>query len=178
MMGQRIGVCMPGGRGGDAGIPLLVPAIALAVQVHRDKKDKGGQPYILHPLRVILAQENGTAMMVGVPHNVVEDSAKDEDPNTIERLRGMGCSEEVLEALDCVTRRPGETYDDFMECAAQNPLARAATNTIARKVKIADLEDNMDLLRRGRRGTAATEQLGRYLEVWQRLRGEGARVVL
>ncbi|MHB1131638.1 MAG: GTP pyrophosphokinase [Chloroflexota bacterium] len=143
---------------------MLASAIALAAQVHRDKVDKGGRPYILHPLRVMLAQQNETAMIVAVLHDVVEDSREHAQPYTPERLREMGYAEEVLAALDGVTNRPGESYPDFIE--------RAAANAIACQVKIADLEDNMDIRRLEEVGPWEAERLAKYLRSWQRLTGD------
>lgn len=112
----------------------LEEAIALAVRVHQGQKDKAGAPYILHPLRVMLAMDSEEAMMVAVLHDVVEDT-----PITLEDLRAMNFPETVVAAVDILTRRPEESYEAFIERVKVNPLAR--------KVKLADLEDNMDLRR-------------------------------
>lgn len=138
-------------------MPTLEDAIALAVEAHRGQRDKAGQTYILHPLRVMLRLEGEAERMVAVLHDVVEDSAC-----TLERLRGLGYPEEVLGALDCLTKREGETYEAFIERVLPHPLAR--------RVKLADLEDNMDV----RRLTAVTakdaERLARYRAAWSRLK--------
>lgn len=144
-------------------VPLLVQAIGLAVEVHHSMKDKAGRPYILHPLRVMLAQDGDTAMIVAVLHDVVEDTRKDPEPYTFERLRALGYPEEVLAALDCVTNRKGESYDDFVE--------RAASNPIARKVKLADLEDNLNVRRLAALGLKETLRINQYLKSWRRLKG-------
>ncbi|WP_309895016.1 GTP pyrophosphokinase [Archangium sp.] len=138
-------------------MPTLEDAIALAVEAHRGQRDKAGQTYILHPLRVMLRLEAEAERMVAVLHDVVEDSAY-----TLERLRELGYPEEVLGALDCLTKREGETYEAFIERVLPHPLAR--------RVKLADLEDNMDV----RRLTAVTakdaERLARYRAAWSRLK--------
>jgi hypothetical protein len=88
-------------------MPTLEDAIALAVDVHRSQIDKAGLPYILHPLRVMLALETAEERIVGVLHDVLEDSGKD-DPSrriTVELPRRRGYPEPVLTALDLVTRR-------------------------------------------------------------------------
>src|SRR5438309_472828 len=112
----------------------LDDAIVLAVQAHHGQVDKVGQPYSLHVLRVMLALQFLAERIAGVLHDIVEDT-----PYTLEMLRDMGYPEEVLEALDCLTRRPEETYEQFVD--------RLKPNALARRVKIADLEDNMDLRR-------------------------------
>lgn len=138
-------------------MPTLEDAIALAVNAHAGQVDKVGQPYILHPLRVMFAVEGETARMAGVLHDVVEDTDV-----TFDQLREMGYSEEVIEALDCLTRREDETYAEFVE--------RARANPIARQVKIADIEDNMDIRRLHEVTEDAMTRVQRYLKAWRRLK--------
>jgi (p)ppGpp synthase/HD superfamily hydrolase len=115
--------------------PTLEDAIALACRAHRGQLDKNGQPYILHVLRVMMKQQDPTARIVAVLHDVVEDSE-----TTIDDLRAAGYSAETCDAVDALTRRENEGYDQM--------IARVAANPLARSVKIADLEDNMDPARR------------------------------
>ena len=140
-----------------AGRPTLEDAIALAVEAHRGQRDKAGQTYILHPLRVMLRLEGEAERMVAVLHDVVEDSSY-----TLEHLRGLGYPEEVLGALDCLTKREGETYEAFIERVLPHPLAR--------RVKLADLEDNMDVRRLTAVTAKDTERLARYRAAWSRLK--------
>ena len=112
----------------------LEQAIELAVKHHKGQYDKGGKPYILHPLRLMMSVDTDDEKIVAVMHDLVEDTHI-----TIAYLRTAGFSEKVLSALDCVTNRENEDYESFIERIAQNPLAT--------KVKLADLEDNMDLSR-------------------------------
>lgn len=138
-------------------MPTLEDAIALAVKVHRGQVDKYGRPYILHPLRVMFGLEGEVAQIVGVLHDVIEDSDV-----TFEDLRQMGYSEEVIEALDGVTRRHSESYEVFVERSLQHPLSR--------RVKQADLEDNMDLRRLDSELTERDfERLKRYRRAWQKI---------
>jgi hypothetical protein len=147
------------GKGGILGLTRLERAILLAVQAHQGQTDKAGATYMLHPLRVMLKLTAETEMITGVLHDVLEDI-----PWTEADLRREGYPEEILAALDCLTRRTGEAYEDFIRRVAGNPLAR--------KVKLADLEDNLDL---GRLATL-TEQdqirVSRYRRAWQTLAGE------
>jgi (p)ppGpp synthase/HD superfamily hydrolase len=115
--------------------PTLEDAIALACRAHRGQLDKNGKPYILHVVRVMMKQEDDRARMVAALHDVVEDSEV-----TIADLRATGYSDEICEAVDALTRREGESYEVM--------IARVAGNPLARRVKIADLEDNMDPTRR------------------------------
>lgn len=134
----------------------LERAIELAITYHKGQKDKAGQAYILHPLRVMLRCTGEAARMVAVMHDLLEDT-----PVTLEMLREEGFSEEVLEALQGVTRQPGESYRDFVLRARSNPLAR--------EVKLADLEDNLDVRRLSEVTSRDAQRLERYLKSWREL---------
>ena len=112
----------------------LERAIAIALQAHAGQKDKGGEPYILHPLRVMLAMQHETGRIVAVLHDVLEDSGI-----TAHHLRAEGFAEEVIEALALLTKMPGESRLDAAKRAAKHPLAWA--------VKLADNADNLDISR-------------------------------
>jgi (p)ppGpp synthase/HD superfamily hydrolase len=143
---------LPAGRK----MSLLEDAIQIAVAAHRGQRDKNGAEYILHPLRVMFRLRNENEMIVAILHDVVEDSDW-----TIEALRGRGFPEEILAAVDALTRRSEETYEQFVDRAAAHPLAR--------RVKLADLEDNMDARRMREVGTREAERLNRYLAAWRKL---------
>jgi (p)ppGpp synthase/HD superfamily hydrolase len=134
----------------------LEHAISLAVEAHRGQKDRAGAPYILHPLRMMFRVETDAEKIVAVLHDVVEDTDW-----TLDRLRAEGFPEEVVAAVDHLTRREGESYDDFVR--------RAAAHPVARRVKIADLEDNMDVRRTGTVTEEDTERLTRYHRAWRSL---------
>ncbi|WP_426319402.1 HD domain-containing protein [Pseudoduganella sp. R-43] len=112
----------------------LERAIEIAAAAHAGQADKAGQPYILHPLRVMLRVSTNDERMAAVLHDVVEDT-----PVTLAQLTEAGLPVEVVEAIEALTKRPGETR---MQAAA-----RAALNPIARVVKLADNAENMDLSR-------------------------------
>lgn len=112
----------------------LERTISIAAKAHEGAVDKAGAPYILHALRVMLSCSTADEQIVAVLHDVVEDSDL-----TLEDLRAEGFSEKIIEAVEALTRQYGEAYDDF--------ILRAAANPIARKVKLADLQDNLDLSR-------------------------------
>jgi (p)ppGpp synthase/HD superfamily hydrolase len=137
-------------------MPNLEDAIALAVEAHRGQKDKSGEPYILHPLRVMFGCDTELERIVAVLHDVVEDTGRSFDD-----LRKMGYGDDVLVPLECVTKREGENYEQFVE--------RAATNPVARKVKLADLRDNMDLRRLILVEQKDCDRLQRYVRAWRRL---------
>ena len=113
---------------------MIEKAILIAVNAHRGQVDKGGEPYILHSLRLMFSKEDETEKICAVLHDVIEDTDV-----TLDYLRERGFSKEVLSALDALTRRKDETYEEFID--------RIIENKIACNVKLADLNDNMDLSR-------------------------------
>ncbi|WNG14864.1 HD domain-containing protein [Cystobacter fuscus] len=138
-------------------MPTLEDALELAMRAHRGQRDKAGQPYILHPLRVMARLDTETERMVALLHDVVEDT-----PYTLERLRELGYGEEVLGALERLTKAEGEDYAAFIERVRPHPLAR--------RVKLADLEDNMDVRRLPAITAKDAERLARYRAAWARLK--------
>lgn len=139
---------------------LLERAIDIAVTYHRGKEDKGGNPYILHPLRMMCCMQTETEMIVAVLHDVVEDTDW-----TYEMLEAEGFPPVVIEALRCVTKRKGEDYDVF--------ITRSLNNDIARKVKLADLEDNMDIRRIASPTQEDLERIAKYRRAWEYLTKRG-----
>jgi len=120
-------------------LELINKAIEIAEKAHRGQVDKAGKPYILHPLRVMMnfcfdKSENKAAVICAVLHDVIEDTDV-----TLDDLHAEGFSDEVLAALDCLTKRDKESYDDF--------ISRILVNELACKVKICDIADNMDMSR-------------------------------
>ena len=113
----------------------LERAIVIAAEGHAGLRDKGGAPYILHPLRIMLGLSSLDERNVAVLHDVCEDCPA----WTFGRLRAEGFADHIISALDSVTKRDGENYEDFAR--------RAAANPVGRNVKLADLADNCDLSR-------------------------------
>ncbi len=112
----------------------LEKAIELAAKAHAGQVDRGGHPYILHPLRVMMAVEGEYVRMAAVLHDVIEDSVY-----TIGDLVRLGFPQIVIDAVVALSRPPGMSRLDAAKKAAAHPIARV--------VKIADLKDNMDLSR-------------------------------
>jgi (p)ppGpp synthase/HD superfamily hydrolase len=132
----------------------LEQAIQLAVEAHRGQTDRYGSPYILHPLRVMQRVRSDTARITAVLHDVVEDT-----PYTFSDLRERGFSSTVVAAVDRLTRRDDEPYEAFIE--------RIKPDALAVEVKIADLEDNMDI-RRATRPLSEddVQRMERYRRAW------------
>ena len=104
-------------------------ALQIAARAHEGQVDKHGQPYILHPLRVMEAVEGEEARIVAILHDVIEDTSV-----TADDLRREGFADDVLEATDRLTHRKDEPYSEY--------VLRCKGHEIARRVKLADLEDN------------------------------------
>lgn len=113
---------------------MLERAIEIATNAHRGQRDKAGEPYILHPLRIMMQMTDKTEMTVAVLHDVIEDTEVTRDD-----LLKWGFNVETVKAVECLTRQNGEKYKDFIHRISQNKLASI--------VKIKDLEDNMNLRR-------------------------------
>lgn len=127
-------------------------AIKIATEAHDGQHDRGGAPYILHPLRVMLAVQGDRERIAAVLHDVVEDCP--EWP--LERLREIPFSGAVCDALDALTRRAGEDYRTFIDRCAADPIARV--------VKLADLKDNIDLSRIKNPTEKDAERVRKYVD--------------
>ncbi|MGG1266408.1 HD domain-containing protein [Brevibacillus laterosporus] len=88
----------------------LEKAIVIATKAHAGQVDKGGNPYILHPLRVMLKMGTEEEMIVAVLHDVIEDTKVNVDD-----LKRAGFTESVIDAVIALTRQDGERYMDFIE---------------------------------------------------------------
>ena len=157
-----IGVATVNKKVGDQ-LNQLAKAIAIAATAHLADVDKGGAPYILHPLRMMAQMDTDEARMTAILHDVVEDHEK--DGWTFDRLRSEGIPDAVISALRCVTKvSADEDYTAFIK--------RAASNPIARKVKIADLEDNMNMLRISHLRDKDVLRLQKYHTHWEWIRSD------
>ena len=138
----------------------LQRALEIATQAHQGQFDKAGRDYIGHPLRVMEMGKTEEEKIVGVLHDVIEDTDW-----TFEKLAEEGFSDEVIAALRCVTKiSENENYDDFIDRVKKNPLAVA--------VKINDLTDNMDIRRLPYLSDKDVKRLKKYLKAYKRLTGE------
>lgn len=120
--------------GNREGLKMLSKAINIATDAHQGQKDKAGEPYILHPLRVMLKMKDDDSRIVAVLHDVIEDTWV-----SLDLLQHKGFNQDIIDAIDCITRRENEKYFDF--------IRRCKHNNIAKFVKLADLEDNSDINR-------------------------------
>lgn len=140
----------------------LSRAIEIAVAAHSAQFDKAGAPYILHPLRVMMKIDNDKERIVAVLHDVLEDGPDEQKQAVRSEL-----SRDLLAALECVTKLPSEE-DDYSSF-----IRRLAPNPIARKVKIADLEDNLDVTRLKQLTEKDIARLNKYLDALRVLKAQG-----
>jgi (p)ppGpp synthase/HD superfamily hydrolase len=125
----------------------LERAIEIAARAHAGQFDPAGEPYILHPLRMMLTLHSPESRIAAILHDVVEKSGD----WTLERLRLEGFSAAVLEAVEALTKTPGETFEDLVK--------RAGRNRIGRLVKIADIQDHLKHFPMGKNSSKYPEAL-------------------
>ena len=111
--------------------PKIIECLRFVEELHHGQYDKIGAPYILHPVFVAEQMDTEEETIVALLHDVVEDTAI-----TLDDLRDKGYSDEIVIAIDALTRRTDETYSAYIE--------RLSNNKLARHVKIADLQHNLD----------------------------------
>jgi len=115
-------------------LTALEEAIGLAAKLHLGQRDLGGQPYILHPLTLMMQLTTLEAKIVAVLHDVVEDT-----PMTLNGLLTYGFPSSIVEAVDAITHRKREPYGDYIKRVKDNPIAT--------EVKLKDIEHNSQLSR-------------------------------
>lgn len=131
----------------------LDKAILIAVQAHQDQKDRYGSNYILHPIRVMMQFKSEPEMIAAILHDVVEKTDW-----TLEQLREQGFNAVVMEAVDLLTRRESQPYMEYIDRLKGNPIPR--------RVKIADIEDNMNPKRMDSLSDKNFEKLARLHKAW------------
>ena len=109
-------------------------ALELAVEKHKNQTDKAGNPYILHPLHVMENVNSKEGKIVAILHDIIEDTDVTED-----YLLKIGLSKRIVDAVVALTRSEDIDYQEYIKNLSSNPLAK--------EVKLADLEHNMDLKR-------------------------------
>ncbi len=113
---------------------LLDKAAMICVTKHAGQRDKMGCAYFQHPMRVAMHCTTDAEKIVALLHDTIEDTDV-----TPDYLLAEGFPREIVDAVLSVTKREGESYEDFVRRAKQNPIGRV--------VKLHDLEDNLNALR-------------------------------
>jgi len=139
----------------------LIKAFKICLDAHRGQLDKAGEDYCLHPITVMvnLADSTNDEKIVALLHDVVEDSEW-----TLADLVEEGFSVDVFIAVDMLTRKSNFSYSEYIKGVARYPIAV--------KVKIADLEHNMDTSRLSHRGPKDDARLIKYAEAMRFLKKE------
>ena len=127
----------------------LDKAISIACGAHSGQVDKAGQPYILHPLKLMMMFTDNSERIVAILHDVVEDSDM-----SLDDLKDAGFSNEIVNAISCLSKKNNEPYIDF--------IMRIKKNNLARKIKIEDIKHNMDLTRLDSITEKDMARLGKY----------------
>lgn len=135
---------------------LLDRAAQICVSSHVGQRDKTGEAYFQHPMRVAMRCRTVEEKIVALLHDVIEDTSV-----TADYLVMQGLPQYIVEAILSVTKRDGENYEAF--------VARAGLNPIGRIVKIHDLEDNLDALRLVELDAAMASRFNRYLRAYRSL---------
>lgn len=135
---------------------LITRAVSLAATAHGRQKDKGGSAYILHPMRIAYRCKTDDERIVAMLHDVCEDGAVFRiNPALIKDIFPLN----IADAVDAITRKDCETYMEY--------ISRCYENDLAKKVKILDLEDNMNILRIGNLKDDDVERLNKYKKAYK-----------
>lgn len=115
---------------------MLNKMLVLATSRHAGQFDRGGNPYILHPLKVMyyLKSDDEELQCIALAHDLVEDT-----DTTFNELREIGFTDRIIEGIRSLTKMPGEGYDEYK--------IRVKANPDAIKVKMCDLRHNTDVRR-------------------------------
>jgi len=103
-------------------------ALMLAIKGHEGQYDKGGMPYINHPMAVSTYCDTKEAKIVALLHDTLEDT-----DITYEEIC-EGCGKEIADLVQMMTHDDSVPYMDYVKFVGQNPVTR--------EVKLADLRHN------------------------------------
>jgi (p)ppGpp synthase/HD superfamily hydrolase len=134
---------------------VIEKALLFALRVHEGKQDRTGQPYILHPLHLMMQMESDTERLAAILHDTVEDST-----HTLDDVRALGVPADVVRAVELLTHdKENEPYLEYVR--------RLRADPVARRVKMADLRHNMDIRRLPQLTTRDYDRLARYRQAWE-----------
>ena len=138
---------------------MLGKMLVLATNAHAGQFDRGGNPYILHPLKVMhyLKTDDEELMCMALGHDVVEDTG-----TTFKDLRDAGMSERVIAGIRALTKMPGQTYEEYKEAVFANKDAM--------RVKMADLRHNTDVRRLKGVSEKDLARMAKYLQFFSEIK--------
>ncbi len=143
---------------------LLGNVLVLATNAHAGQFDRGGNPYILHPMKVMhyLKTDDEELQCIALLHDVVEDTK-----TSYQDLREAGCTDRIINAIKALTKVPGQTYEEYKEAVFANEDAM--------RVKLCDLRHNSDIRRLKGVTEKDIERMAKYnrfyLEIQAKLNG-------
>jgi len=137
----------------------LEKALIIAAQAHSGQKQRNGDPYILHPLRIMHQLNTESEKIAAVLHDVIEDSDL-----TLSDLQNEGFSEDIIHIVDLLTHYEKDSYTEYIDRLKDHPVAR--------KIKLIDLQDNMDIQRLNSINEKDFKRLERYHKHWLKLLAE------
>ena len=135
---------------------IIEKSLEIALKSHIGQSDKAGKPYILHPLRLMMKMTTDEEKSAAVLHDVIEDSEC-----TAEDLLKQGIPATVVDAVSSLTKKEGEDYEAFVERVLNKPLAA--------RIKKADIEDNLNVLRLDGLSSKDLQRVAKYHKAWKRL---------
>ncbi len=134
---------------------MLSDMLLLATVRHHGQFDKGGNPYILHPLKVMhyLKTDDEELMCIALGHDLLEDTYASVELGAVD-LTNRGFTPRIISGILALTKLPGESYEAYVTTLKKNPDAI--------KVKLADLRHNSDIRRLKGIRNKDIERLARY----------------
>jgi (p)ppGpp synthase/HD superfamily hydrolase len=144
---------------------LLALAFAIAGEGFKNKLDKGGRPYMLHNIFVMMGMDTDAERILALLHDTVEDEVVYHgEVITIAVLRRMGFPEDILRDLELLTHIKGEDYLGIY-------IKKIATSPRATKVKLRDLEHNTQVTRLKGLSRSDFERMEKYYYAFTYLSG-------
>ena len=110
----------------------LHKAITIACDAHQGQSSINGEPYILHPLRLLIKAKSNEEKIIAALHDVIEKSNI-----SLADLKNQGFDQNIIGSIDSLSRRGSESYVDY--------IARLMKNNISVKIKLLDLADNIKI---------------------------------
>ncbi len=132
---------------------IIEKSLEIALKAYSGQCDKAGKTYILHPLRLMSKMETEEEMSVALLHDVIEDS-----DITAEDLLNNGIPSNIVDAVQCLTKKQGESYESFIK--------RVLENSLAAKIKKSDIEDNINILRLTTVNDKDLARIAKYHKAW------------
>lgn len=133
---------------------LTQKAMQTAYRAHHGQTDCNGMPYIFHPYHLAEQMDDEISCCAALLHDVAEDTEI-----TLDEL-AKEFPQEIIEALKLLTHEAGTDYFEYVRKIKDNPLAK--------KVKLADLEHNMDRSRIVDESVVSAEKLSEWDEKYSK----------